>query len=166
MGNQSGHVPVVRASLQEQTLRLKPMALCAVRPSAHFIHKNAEPNMMALCASCIGHCRTCPLREQCLAHGKETKHPRRVSAVLKPIEGPSLRARGGPIFSACHSANLVGRLEPLSDTAQAYQFVTHANRYDHCPTSQSLVRGCKRKRPLHARATETLSAQLGTASRS
>ena len=40
-------------------------------------------------AARISHCRACPLREQCLAHGKDTKHPRRVSAVLKPIEGPS-----------------------------------------------------------------------------
>jgi len=40
-------------------------------------------------AARIGDCRACPLREQCLAHGKETKHPRRVSAVLWPIEGPS-----------------------------------------------------------------------------
>ena len=41
-------------------------------------------------AARIGHCRACPLREQCLAHGKENKHPRRVSAVLRPIEGPPL----------------------------------------------------------------------------
>jgi hypothetical protein len=40
-------------------------------------------------AARIGHCRACPLREQCLAHGKEHKHPRRVSAVLRPIEGRS-----------------------------------------------------------------------------
>jgi hypothetical protein len=40
-------------------------------------------------AARINDCRTCPLREQCLAHGKETKRARRVSAVLRPIEGPS-----------------------------------------------------------------------------
>jgi hypothetical protein len=40
-------------------------------------------------AARIGHCRACPLSEQCLAHGKDTKHPRRVSAVLRPIQGPS-----------------------------------------------------------------------------
>jgi hypothetical protein len=40
-------------------------------------------------AARIGDCRTCPLREQCLAHGNETKRARRVSAVLRPIEGPS-----------------------------------------------------------------------------
>jgi len=40
-------------------------------------------------AARIGGCRACPLREQCLGHGNQTKHPRRVSAVLRPIEGPS-----------------------------------------------------------------------------
>jgi hypothetical protein len=40
-------------------------------------------------AARIGDCRACPLREQCLEHGNETKHPRRVSAVLRPIKGPS-----------------------------------------------------------------------------
>lgn len=39
-------------------------------------------------AARIGDCRACPLRNQCLAHGNETKHPRRVSAVLRPSEGP------------------------------------------------------------------------------
>jgi len=40
-------------------------------------------------AARIRDCRMCPLRVQCLAHGNETKHARRVSAVLRPIEGPS-----------------------------------------------------------------------------
>lgn len=40
-------------------------------------------------AARIGDCRACPRRVQCLGHGKETKHPRRVSAVLRPIEGPA-----------------------------------------------------------------------------
>jgi hypothetical protein len=39
-------------------------------------------------AARIGDCRACPLRVQCLAHGNETKRARRVSAVLRPIEGP------------------------------------------------------------------------------
>ncbi len=41
-------------------------------------------------AARIRDCRACPLRVQCLAHGNETKRARRVSAVLWPIEGPSL----------------------------------------------------------------------------
>jgi hypothetical protein len=40
-------------------------------------------------AARIGDCRACPLREQGLAHGNQTKHARRVSALLRPIEGPS-----------------------------------------------------------------------------
>lgn len=39
-------------------------------------------------AARLGDCRVCPLREQCLAHGNDTKRARRVSAVLRPIEGP------------------------------------------------------------------------------
>ncbi len=42
-------------------------------------------------AARIGHCRPCPLREQCQWHGTSTKKPRRVSAVLHPlIEAPPL----------------------------------------------------------------------------
>jgi hypothetical protein len=40
-------------------------------------------------AARIRDCRACGLRVQCLAHGHETKHARRVSAVFRPIEGPS-----------------------------------------------------------------------------
>jgi hypothetical protein len=39
-------------------------------------------------AARIRDCRACGLRVQCLAHGNETKRARRVSAVLRPIEGP------------------------------------------------------------------------------
>jgi hypothetical protein len=41
-------------------------------------------------AARLGDCRACSLREQCLAHGNDTKRARRVSAVLRPIEGPPL----------------------------------------------------------------------------
>ncbi len=41
-------------------------------------------------AARIAHCRQCPLRQPCQGHGKDTKGPRRVSAVLRPIgTGPS-----------------------------------------------------------------------------
>jgi len=42
-----------------------------------------------LYAARLPDCRACPLRHQCLLHGEQTKGPRRVSAVLRPIEGPS-----------------------------------------------------------------------------
>jgi hypothetical protein len=38
-------------------------------------------------AARIGHCRGCPLRERCQGHGANTKHPRRVSAILHPLPG-------------------------------------------------------------------------------
>ncbi len=42
-------------------------------------------------AARIGHCRPCPLRQQCQWHGTSTKKPRRVSAVLHPqISTPTL----------------------------------------------------------------------------
>jgi len=37
----------------------------------------------------IADCRACPLREQCQWHGKEAKHPRRVSLLLHPRKGGS-----------------------------------------------------------------------------
>jgi hypothetical protein len=40
-------------------------------------------------AARIRDCRACGLRVQCLAHGNETKRARRVSAVRRPVEGPS-----------------------------------------------------------------------------
>ena len=36
-------------------------------------------------AARIGHCRPCPLREECQGYGAATKKPRRVSAVLWPV---------------------------------------------------------------------------------
>jgi len=39
-------------------------------------------------AARIGHCRPCPLREECQGYGAATKKPRRVSAVLWPV-GPA-----------------------------------------------------------------------------
>jgi len=41
-----------------------------------------------LCCEGLGHCRTCLLREQCQGYGTETKKPRRVSAVLWPLDEP------------------------------------------------------------------------------
>jgi hypothetical protein len=41
-------------------------------------------SLRVLYAARIGHCRPCPLREECQGHGAATKKPRRVSAVLLP----------------------------------------------------------------------------------
>jgi hypothetical protein len=40
-------------------------------------------------AARIGHCRSCPLREQCQGHGSRTAKPRRVSAVFQPLSSSS-----------------------------------------------------------------------------
>lgn len=37
-------------------------------------------------AARIGHCRPCPMREECQGYGTATKKPRRVSAVLWPLD--------------------------------------------------------------------------------
>ncbi len=47
-----------------------------------------DGSVRVLYAARVGHCRTCALREPCQGHGTATKKPRRVSAVLWPLEGP------------------------------------------------------------------------------
>jgi hypothetical protein len=53
-------------------------------------------------AARVADCRGCPLRECCLGHGKETKNPRRVSAVLRPIATRLSSAVSPPEPSASH----------------------------------------------------------------
>jgi hypothetical protein len=47
-----------------------------------------DGRVRVLYAARVGHCRQCLLREQCQGHGAASKKPRRVSAVVWPIEGP------------------------------------------------------------------------------
>jgi len=50
-----------------------------------------DGTVRVLYAARIGHCRPCPLRDQCQWHGTSSKKPRRVSAVLHPrSSAPSL----------------------------------------------------------------------------
>jgi hypothetical protein len=64
-------------------------------PAGHLLYageRRAEEDgtVRVVYAARIADCRECPLREQCLLHGKETRGPRHVSAVLRPIgTGPS-----------------------------------------------------------------------------
>src|SRR5260221_13819558 len=55
------------------------------------MHKNGEPprdgSVRVLYAARVGHCRACPLREQCQGYGTATKKPRRESRVLWPLDG-------------------------------------------------------------------------------
>jgi hypothetical protein len=60
-------------------------------PASHPLYaqeRRAEENgtVRVVYAARIADCRACPLQEHCRGHGKDTKHPRRVSAVLRPIE--------------------------------------------------------------------------------
>lgn len=55
-----------------------------------------DGSVRILYAARIGHCRACLLREQCQGYGTTTKKPRRVSAVLWPIEGPPLPPANPP----------------------------------------------------------------------
>lgn len=70
-------------------------------------------------AARIVDCRACPLREQCQGHGKESKNPRRVSAVLRPI---------GTRLSSASSAPLPQALHPVL-----------WGDWDRCQTRRSLV---------------------------
>jgi len=51
--------------------------------------KEHDDTVRVLYAARLPDCRSCLLRDQCLLHGKENKGPRRISAVIRPIEGPS-----------------------------------------------------------------------------
>jgi len=53
-------------------------------------------------AARIADCRGCPLREQCLLHGKDSKNPRRVSAIVRPIGTRPSSALSPPQPQASH----------------------------------------------------------------
>ncbi|SRR6266851_853040 len=57
-----------------------------------------DGSMRVLYAARIGHCRACHLRQQCQGYGTETKKPRRVSAVLWPLEGPPPEPAVAPVL--------------------------------------------------------------------
>jgi hypothetical protein len=63
---------------------------CPANHSLYAGERRVEPDgtLRVVYVARLADCRQCPLREPCLFHGKETKGPRRVSAVLRPIEGP------------------------------------------------------------------------------
>jgi hypothetical protein len=63
-------------------------------PANHPLYAEArrperEGAVRVLYAARLPDCRGCPLREHCLGYGNQAKGPRRVSAVLRPLEGPS-----------------------------------------------------------------------------
>jgi hypothetical protein len=63
-------------------------------PTGHPLYAEArrpehDGTLRLLYAARLPDCRGCRLREHCLGYGNQTKGPRRVSAVLRPVEGPS-----------------------------------------------------------------------------
>jgi hypothetical protein len=57
-----------------------------------------DGSVRVLSAARVGHCRVCQLRQQCQGYGTETKKPRRVSAVLWPIDEPSPEPAVPPVL--------------------------------------------------------------------
>lgn len=53
-------------------------------------------------AARIGHCRPCPRREECQGYGAATKKPRRVSAVLWPLDTTERSVALSPPLPASH----------------------------------------------------------------
>src|SRR5947209_14794893 len=47
-----------------------------------------DGSLRILYAARLAHCRACPLRPDCQGYGADTKKPRRVSAVLWPLDTP------------------------------------------------------------------------------
>ena len=63
-------------------------------PAGHPLYAEArrperEDAVRVLYAARLPDCRACPWREHCLGYGNQAKGPRRVSAVLRPLQGPS-----------------------------------------------------------------------------
>ena len=59
-----------------------------------------DGSLRVVYAARVGQCRGCQLREQCQGYGTATQQPRRVSAVLWPIEGPPLPPAAPPALAA------------------------------------------------------------------
>ena len=90
----------------------------------------------------IGHCRSCPLREQCQGHGSQTVKPRRVSAVFEPLSsspaspGESVPPSTGPfpLLNAPASASI----EPLSLPDASVSASVEASSLSDEPVSASI----------------------------
>ncbi len=61
-----------------------------------------DGSLRVVYAARIGHCRPCPLREECQGYGTATKKPRRVSAVLWPLDKTEVVASFPPLLHASH----------------------------------------------------------------
>lgn len=87
-------------------------------------------------AARLADCRGCPLREHCLLHGKETKKARRVSAVLRPIEGPLPPPDRKTQHPPATHPILWGGLESMPDPTRIHQPTAHTDGHNHYHTSR------------------------------
>jgi hypothetical protein len=112
-GHPTGHSPSLPKAFPARRLRCNPMARCVARRAIRCMCKNAgkthNGSLRVLYTARIGHCRPCPLREQC-QEASTTKKPRRVSAVFWPRTAP-------PAASPPACAALVSDGERASPTA-------------------------------------------------
>lgn len=67
-----------------------------------------DGSLRVLYAARIGHCRACPLRERCQESGAATIKPRRVSAVLWPLDEPPPEPVIAPAFPSASQPILWG----------------------------------------------------------
>ncbi len=115
-------------------------------------------------AARIRDCRACRLRVQCLAHGKETKRDRRVSAVLRPIEGPPPPPESAASPVPATQPILWGDWSRCQTRRRLDEPFAHTNRHDHASTSHSPSTRCSTARPIDTAGTQTCSADVGAAS--
>ncbi len=94
-------------------------------PTDHPLYPKArrperDGTLRVVYAARIGHCRACPLREQCQWHGTSTKKPRRESRGATPTKsGPQAR-RTTPCAS-CDLPHSLGRLAASISSARIGQ---------------------------------------------
>src|SRR6266568_861934 len=96
----NGHVLRLREAFQVLLFSHNRTGRCVVPLIVRSIHKSADQSAMArgvvLYAARLGHCRACPLRQQC-QEAATTIKARRVSAVYWPVSAnPSIAGESPP----------------------------------------------------------------------
>jgi hypothetical protein len=111
-------------------------------------------------AARIGHCRVCPLREPCLGYGTATKKPRRVSAVLWPIQGPPLPPAASPTLPPASQPILWGDWSRCQTRRQWMHRLAYTNSDSELPADLFCYQ-FPSTWPLHATTTGTLPTLVG-----
>ena len=84
-----------------------------------------DGSLRVLYAARVGHCRACPLREQCQGYGTTTKKPRRFSTVLWPIKGPPSESTDPPAPPPASHPLLWGDWERRSHRRELVKLLRH-----------------------------------------